>query len=219
MRIAIGQLNTTVGDLEGNVAKMVRMAQQARERGAELILFPEMAVCGYPPRDLVQVSGFPENNRHWLVQLARRLPKGLTVVTGFVGRSSGKAGKPFTNSAAVLRDGKIIHEQAKVLLPTYDVFDEMRNFEPGARLKPFRAAGHSIGLTICEDSWNDKLFWKRQMYDRDPVQEVMRLKPALLLNISASPYSYGKRAFRRKMLSAIAKRYRVPVVFANLVGG
>jgi NAD+ synthase (glutamine-hydrolysing) len=219
MVIAIGQLNTTVGDMEGNVGKMLALARQGRDCGAELILFPEMAVCGYPPRDLVQVSGFAEDNRHWLMQLARHLPKGLTAVAGVVDRSDRKAGKPFVNAAAVLRDGKVIYEQAKVLLPTYDVFDEMRNFEPGQRLKPFRAAGHSIGLTICEDCWNDKHFWKQRLYERDPVAEILKSRPDILINISASPYSFGKRAFRRKMLGAIARRYKVPVLFANLVGG
>jgi NAD+ synthase (glutamine-hydrolysing) len=219
MVIAIGQLNTTVGDMEGNVGKMLALAHQARDRGADLILFPEMAVCGYPPRDLVQVSGFAESNRRWLMHLARRLPKGLTAVAGFVDRSSSKAGKPFANAAAVLRDGKIVYQQAKVLLPTYDVFDEMRNFEPGLRLRPFRAAGSSVGLTICEDCWNDKHFWKQRLYERDPVEEVLKTKPDILINISASPYACGKRAFRRQILGAIARRYKVPVLFANLVGG
>jgi NAD+ synthase (glutamine-hydrolysing) len=219
MVIAIGQLNTTVGDMEGNVGKMLDLARQARDRGAGLILFPEMAVCGYPPRDLVQVGGFAEDNRHWLMQLARRLPKELTAVAGFVDRSPAKAGKPFVNAAAVLRDGKIIYQQAKVLLPTYDVFDEVRNFEPGQHLKPFRAAGSRAGLTICEDCWNDKHFWKQRLYERDPVEEVLKSGPDMLINISASPYAYGKRAFRRKMLSAIARRYKIPVLFANLVGG
>jgi NAD+ synthetase len=219
MIVAIGQLNMTVGDMEGNVGKMLELARQARGQGAELILFPEMAVCGYPPRDLVQVSGFAEDNRHWLLQLARSLPKGLTAVAGFVARSSGKAGKPFANAAAALRDGKVVYEQAKVLLPTYDVFDEARNFEPGRRLKAFRAGDTRVGLTICEDSWNDKYFWKQRMYERDPVEEVIKSKPGILINISASPYAFGKRAFRRKMLGAIARRYNVPVLFANLVGG
>jgi len=219
MVIAIGQVNTTVGDMEGNVAKMLEFAQQATGRGAGLILFPEMAICGYPPRDLVQVSGFAEDNRHWLLQLARRLPKGLTAVTGYVARSAGRAGKPFANAAAVLRHGKVIYEQAKVLLPTYDVFDEQRNFEPGRRLKPFRAGDTRVGLTICEDCWNDKYFWKQRLYERDPVEEIIRAKPGVLVNIAASPYAFGKRAFRLKMLGAIARRHKVPVLFANQVGG
>jgi len=219
MNIAIGQVNTTIGDMEGNVGRMLDLAQQARRRGAELILFPEMAVCGYPPRDLVEVNGFAENSHHWLLQLARRLPKGLTAVAGFVDRSPAKSGKPFINAAAVLRDGKIVYQQAKVLLPTYDVFDETRNFEPGRRLKPFRVAGSRAGLTICEDCWNDKSFWKQRLYERDPVEEVLKTRPDFLINISASPYACGKRAFRRKMLGAIARRYKVPVLFANLVGG
>jgi NAD+ synthetase len=219
MLIAIGQLNTTVGDMEGNVSKMLDAARQAQQRGAELILFPEMAVCGYPPRDLVQVNGFAESNRRWLLELARCLPKNITAVAGFVARSPSKSGKPFVNAAAVMRGGKVVYEQAKVLLPTYDVFDEMRNFEPGRRLKPFRAGGQSIGLTICEDCWNDKYFWKRRLYQRDPVAELLKAKPQILVNISASPYAYGKRAFRQEMFGAIARHYKIPVVFTNLVGG
>jgi NAD+ synthetase len=219
MLIAIGQVNMTVGDMGGNVEKMLDFARQADAREAKMILFPELAICGYPPRDLVQVSGFADDNRRWLLQLARRLPKGLTAVTGYVARSARKAGKPFANTAAVLRDGKVIYEQAKVLLPTYDVFDEQRNFEPGHRLKPFRAGDTRVGLTICEDCWNDKYFWKQRLYERDPVEEVIQGKPDVLINISASPYAFGKRAFRRKMLGAIARRYKVPVLFANLVGG
>ncbi len=219
MIVAIGQINTTVGDLQGNAAKMLEFARRARERGAGLILFPEMALCGYPPRDLVQVSGFAEDNHRWLMQLARDLPQGLTAVAGYVSRSAGKAGKPFSNSAAVLRNGKLIYEQAKMLLPTYDVFDEMRNFEPGRRLRPFALAQARAGLTICEDAWNDKHFWKRRLYERDPVEEIAKFSPDILINISASPYSYGKRAFRRKMLGAIARRHKLTVCFANLVGG
>jgi NAD+ synthetase len=219
MLIAIGQVNATVGDMEGNVARMLECARQARARGAQLILFPELAICGYPPLDLVQVSGFAEDNRRWLMQMARCLPEGLTAVAGYVSRSASKAGKPFSNSAAVLRDGKVIYEQAKVLLPTYDVFDEERNFEPGSRLKPFRAGDTRVGLTICEDCWNDKYFWKQRLYQRDPVEEIVRAKPGVLVNISASPYAFGKRAFRRKMLGAIARRYKMPVFFANQVGG
>ena len=219
MRIALGQINTTVGDMAGNIEKMVDFARQVSAQGAQLILFPELSVCGYPPRDLVQDTGFAKANRKALLDLAKRLPQGLTAVAGYVGYSKRSAGKPFTNSAAVLQDGKIIYEQAKILLPTYDVFDEQRNFEPGTKPRIFRLAGHRLGLTICEDCWNDKSFWKHQLYSRDPIKEIVRGNPDVLINISSSPYAFGKRAFRLKMLQTIARRHRVPVVFVNSVGG
>jgi NAD+ synthase (glutamine-hydrolysing) len=219
MLIAVGQVNTTVGDLQGNVEKMTQFAHHAHARGAQLIVFPELAICGYPPRDLVQCNGFPEENHRWLLELADRLPSGVAAIVGYVARSYSDCGKPFANAGAVLRDGKILHCQAKILLPTYDVFDEQRNFEPGGHPAMFHVGDKRLGLTICEDCWNDKYFWERRLYSRDPVEEIASGKPDVLINISASPYACGKRAFRLKMLRAIARRYRVPVIFANLVGG
>ena len=133
MLIAVGQINTTVGDMRGNVASMVNVARQAHERGAQLVVFPELAICGYPPRDLVQCNGFPEDNQHWLMELAHQLPAELTAIVGYVTRSPQACGKPFANAGAVLKNGKLLYCQAKILLPTYDVFDEQRNFEPGGR--------------------------------------------------------------------------------------
>jgi NAD+ synthase (glutamine-hydrolysing) len=219
MLIAVGQVNTTVGDMSGNVEKMVEFARRAHTRGAQLIIFPELAICGYPPRDLVQSNGFAEDNQHWLLELSRRLPAGMAAVAGYVSRSLQSCGKPFANAGAVLADGKVVYSQAKVLLPTYDVFDEQRNFEPGGQPALFQVAGKQLGLTICEDCWNDKYFWERRLYSRDPVEEIASANPDVLINISASPYAFGKRAFRRKMLQAIARRYKIPVVFSNLVGG
>jgi NAD+ synthase (glutamine-hydrolysing) len=219
MLIAVGQTNTTVGDMRGNVAKMVDFAQRACNGGAELIVFPELAICGYPPRDLVQCDGFQEENQQSLLELSRRLPANLSAIAGFVARSPQSCGKPFANAAAVLADGKLMYCQAKILLPTYDVFDEHRNFEPGGHPDVFRAGNTQIGLTICEDCWNDKHFWKKRLYTRDPVEELAAARPDVLINISASPYAFGKRAFRQKMLQAIAQRHGIPVIFANMVGG
>lgn len=219
LRIALAQINTTVGDLAGNAEKILEFAREARRRGASLVLFPELALCGYPPRDLVQVNGFAEQNRRVLRELARRLPMGLTAVLGYVARSGNRTGKPFANAAAVLKDRKIVYEQAKILLPTYDVFDEQRNFEPGGKPRPVRVQGHRLGLTICEDCWNDKYFWKHRLYQRDPLKEVCQGKPDVLVNISASPYAFRKRQFRLKMLRTIARRYKLPVAFVNSVGG
>jgi NAD+ synthase (glutamine-hydrolysing) len=219
MRIAIGQLNTTVGDMRGNVEKMAESGCRAHARGADLVVFPELAISGYPPRDLVQCNGFTEENHRWLLELSGCLPPGFTAIAGYVARSPVQCGKPFANAGAVLRGGKILHCQAKILLPTYDVFDEQRNFEPGGQPTLFEVAGKAVGLTICEDCWNDKYFWERRLYSRDPVEEIASANPDVLINISASPYAYGKRAFRLKMLRAIAHRYGKPVIFANLVGG
>lgn len=219
MLIAVGQLNTTVGDMRGNVEKMVEFARCAHQCEARLIVFPELAICGYPPRDLVQSNGFAKDNQHWLLELSRRLPAGLAAIAGYVSCSPQSCGKPFANTGAVLADGRVVYSQAKVLLPTYDVFDEQRNFEPGGSPSIFEVADKRLGLTICEDCWNDKYFWERRLYSRDPVEEIASGKPDVLINISASPYAFGKRAFRLKMLRAIARRYGVPVIFANLVGG
>lgn len=219
MLIAVGQINTTVGDMCGNVGKMVDFAQRAYSAGAKLIVFPELAVCGYPPRDLVQCDGFQEENQRWLLELSRRLPVNLTAIAGYVAKSSQSCGKPFANAGAVLANGELIYCQAKILLPTYDVFDEHRNFEPGGHPDVFRVGDTQIGLTICEDCWNDKYFWEKRLYTRDPIEELAAAKPDVLINISASPYAFGKRDFRQRMLRAIARRRGLSVVFANMVGG
>ena len=219
MLIAIGQIDTTVGDMSGNVRKMLDFAHSAHQRGAELIVFPELAICGYPPRDLVQCDGFQEENQESLLELSRHLPTNLTAIAGYVARSPQSCGKPFVNAGAVLAGGKLLYCQAKILLPTYDVFDEHRNFEPGGHPEVFQVGDTRIGLTICEDCWNDKYFWQKRLYTRDPVEELAPANPEVIINISASPYAFGKRAFRQKMLQAIAQRHGVPVVFANLIGG
>jgi NAD+ synthase (glutamine-hydrolysing) len=219
MLIAVGQINNTVGDMRGNVDKMLDVAQRAYSRGAELIVFPELAICGYPPRDLVQCDGFQEENQQWLLELSRRLPRNLTAIAGYVAKSPQSYGKPFANAGAVLANGKLIYCQAKILLPTYDVFDEHRNFEPGGHPDVFQVGDARIGLTICEDCWNDKYFWQKRLYTRDPVEELAARRPDILINISASPYAFGKRAFRKKMLEAITQRHDLPIVFANMVGG
>jgi NAD+ synthase (glutamine-hydrolysing) len=219
MLIGVGQINTTIGDMRGNIRKMADVAQRAYEKGAELIVFPELAICGYPPRDLVQCDGFQEENQQCLTELSRRLPPGVTAIAGYVAKSPQSCGKPFANAGAVLADGKLSYCQAKILLPTYDVFDEHRNFEPGGQPDVFRVGDTQIGLTICEDCWNDKYFWQKRLYTRDPVEELAAQKPDVLINISASPYAFGKRAFREKMMQAIAQRHSLAVVFANMVGG
>ncbi len=218
MRIALGQINTTVGDFAGNSAKIIEYAQRAKRSGAALILFPELAVCGYPPRDLVERPWFVERNRLTTEEIARRT-QGIDVICGLVTPANSSTGKSALNSAALLRDGKIAFLQSKRLLPTYDVFDEMRNFAPADRQELACIAGEPVALTICEDAWNDKHFWNRRLYGVDPVEDLMRAGGKMLLNISASPFYLKKRELRRDMLASIARNYRVPVVLVNQVGG
>ena len=218
MKIALVQINPTVGDFAGNSAQIRRRAEEARARGADLAVFTELCLCGYPPRDLVEKPSFLEHNRRALEALARSLPPIPTVV-GFVGRAQSETGKKALNCAALLAEGQIRFEQAKMLLPTYDVFDEARTFAPAAAQQPLVFCGSKVALTICEDCWNDKFFWKRRLYARDPVEELMGQGSALLVNISASPFSAGKRGLRREMVEALARRYHAPVVMVNQVGG
>ena len=218
MKIALGQINPTVGDFSGNAAKITQFAQQARSAGAGLILFPELAVCGYPPRDLVERPWFVERNRTTVEQIARDT-NGIAVICGMVTPADAESGKSVMNSAAFLRDGRIEFIQSKMLLPTYDVFDEMRNFAPARSQQLFSFCGNQMALTICEDAWNDKHFWNKRLYVVDPVEELVRAGGNFVLNISASPFWLGKREFRRNMLAAIAVNQRVPVAMVNQVGG
>ena len=218
MKIALGQINPTVGDFSGNAAKIIRFAQQARGAGAGLILFPELSVCGYPPRDLVERSSFVERNRTIVERIAVET-QGIAVVCGLVTPAEAGSGKTVMNSAALLREGRVEFIQSKMLLPTYDVFDEMRNFAPARSQQLFDFCGKRMALTICEDAWNDKHFWNRQLYTVDPVEELVRAGGNFVLNISASPFWMGKRELRRDMLAAIAKNRNVPVAMVNQVGG
>lgn len=218
MLLALGQINTTVGDFSGNVAKIVEYSKRAREAGAELILFHELSICGYPPRDLVEKPEFLARNQSALQEVAVAT-KGIAVVCGFASPAHASTGKSVMNSAALLRDGKIAFVQSKRLLPTYDVFDESRNFAPAKQQELLEFGGSKVALTICEDAWNDKNFWDRQLYGVDPVAELLGAGGQVLLNISSSPFHIGKREFRYEMLATIATHYRVPVAMVNQVGG
>ena len=218
MKIALGQINPTVGDFSGNAARIVDFSQRARAAGAGLILFPELSVCGYPPRDLVERSSFVESNRQAVEQIAAQT-KGISVICGVVTPAAAQAGKSVMNSAVWLQDGKIALTQSKMLLPTYDVFDEMRNFAPATAQSLFSFGGKQVALTICEDAWNDKRFWNRRLYAVDPVEALIQSGGNFLLNISASPFWIGKRELRRDMLSALARHHNVPVAMVNQVGG
>ncbi|HEX5036804.1 MAG TPA: NAD+ synthase [bacterium] len=213
MKIALAQINTLIADFEGTVRKVGEYVQKAKAQKADLIAFPELALTGYPPRDLVEVAGFVERNLKALEEVAR-LASGIQIVVGYVDRNPVPGGKPLFNAAALCRDGKVAARYFKNLLPTYDVFDEGRYFQPGTEAGLWK----DVGISICEDCWNDKLFWEKRLYPRDPIEEQVGKGAKFLLNISASPYTLGKPEFRRNMLSAIAIKHGVPIFYVNLAG-
>ena len=218
MKIALGQINPTVGDFSGNAQKIIDFSRRAKAAGAGLILFPELSVCGYPPRDLVERPSFVAKNRETVDRIAAET-NGIAVICGLVTPADAETGKSVMNSAALLRDGKLAFLQSKMLLPTYDVFDEMRNFAPARSQELFDFCGNHMALTICEDAWNDKDFWNKRLYGTDPIEALIRSGGNFVLNISASPFWLGKRELRINMLATIARNDRVPVVMVNQVGG
>ncbi len=218
MKIALAQINTVIGDFDGNVERILRFARKAKERGAELVVFPELAVCGYPPRDLVEKSEFVRRSEQALECLRERLPD-VAALVGYARRSGAASGKAVSNAAALVRGGRIVLDYVKILLPYYDVFDESRYFEPGARPGVYDLGSLRLGVTVCEDIWNDKNFWKQPLYPRDPVEEVARAGAQVLLNIASSPYNAEKIALRHDMLRAIARERKMVVAYVNHVGG
>ena len=218
MKIALGQINPTVGDFSGNRNKIVEFSRRAQSAGAGLILFPELSVCGYPPRDLVERPSFVARNRDSVEQIAAET-SGIAVICGLVTPAESATGKAVMNSAALLQDGRVAFVQSKMLLPTYDVFDEMRNFAPARSQDLFSFCGNQMALTICEDAWNDKLFWPKRLYTVDPIESLIRAGGNFVLNISSSPFWIGKRELRRDMLATIARHHKVPVALVNQVGG
>lgn len=218
MKIALGQINPTVGDFSGNASRMVEFSRRALAGGASLILFPELSVCGYPPRDLVERAWFVARNRETAEKIAAAT-QGISVICGLVTPAQSETGKSVMNSAALLQEGKIAFLQSKMLLPTYDVFDEMRNFAPAKSQNLFSLRDDQVALTICEDAWNDKLFWPKRLYTVDPIETLIRGGGNIVLNISASPFWIGKRKLRCDMLASIARQHKVPVAMVNQVGG
>ncbi len=220
MRIALAQINPTVGDLSGNADRMAAAARDAAARRAELVVFPELSITGYPPRDLVEKPSFVEGSEKELVRLAHETADlDLSVICGYVSRTEFDTGKRVFNRAAVLERGEVVFKQAKMLLPNYDVFDEARYFRPGEREFLCTVRNKQVALTICEDAWNDKRFWKQRLYQRDPVEELFEAGGEMLICINASPYNMGKREIRRSIYRAAAKRYKRPVIYVNQVGG
>ncbi len=229
MRIALAQINPTVGDFAGNLALISAYFERAAEQGAELVMFPELATCGYPPADLLEKESFVAQAEQTLAAIAE-LTRGAgrpAILCGSPMRCESERGKRVRNVAVLLAEGAIHAVQQKMLLPFYDVFDEQRYFEPGQEQSLCVVSGRAVAVTVCEDAWNDKLFWPRQLYPVDPVEELMRQWAVLpqplsgqrlILNISASPYWHGKIAVRQRMLGALARRHRATVVMVNQVG-
>ncbi len=220
MKIALAQIDPTVGDFRGNTAKILEFTRRAQQGGANLVLFPELAICGYPPADLLEKPAFVTRCGEAVCEIARATAHdSIAVIVGYVTAAEHGAGKHVMNSAALVRHGHVEFVQSKMLLPYYDVFDEQRYFAPAVRQRICHLDGRPVALTICEDAWNDKSFWENRLYTVDPVEELMKQGASLILNISASPWWRGKCPLRREMLSAIARRHRVPVAMLNQVGG
>ena len=220
VKIALAQINPIIGDFSGNLATMLRGTQRAAQAGADLVVFPELAICGYPPADLLEKPAFLQRAQEVLEELASLTSDlGTAVLCGYPSPAPPESGKHVFNSAAVLRSGRIAFVQHKRLLPFYDVFDEQRYFASAPSQSIYEIAGERLAITICEDAWNDKNFWELRRYQVDPIEELMRQHADVILNISASPFWRGKRATRESMLAAIARRHARPVVMVNQVGG
>jgi NAD+ synthase (glutamine-hydrolysing) len=220
MRIALGQINTTVGDLVGNASLMMRYARRAAEGGAEAIVFPELALTGYPPQDLLERPAFLEAADAELQRLAAEAaPLRIAIICGTATAADFTVGKRIWNSAALLQRGKVLFQQNKMLLPTYDVFDEQRYFRPAESQSIACIGSTPVAITICEDAWNDQHFWEKRLYERDPVEELISSGAKAILSINASPYHINKRALREQIFTATARRHRLPLVYVNQVGG
>lgn len=224
MKIAIAQVNPTIGDLRGNTQKILQVAEQAAHAGVRLLLTPELSLCGYPPRDLLLQPSFIQAMLKQLKILANQLPPSMGVLVGAAEANSQagiKGGKPLFNSIFWLEKGQIKQVFHKRLLPTYDVFDEHRYFEPGnqANIFTLEDSGVKIGVTICEDLWNDEEFWGRRQYPCNPLADLAQEKVDLMINLSASPYTVNKQKLREAMLRHASQRYHTPIIYVNQVGG
>ena len=217
LKIALLQLNSTIGAFAANRQKLVAAYHAACAQGADFVLAPELFLCGYPPRDLLQRADFIDANLAALSETAQAVGT-VPLCVGYVAKHADRPGRGLRNSAAILQNGAVLWHTHKSLLPTYDVFDEDRYFEPGQSLQPFAFQGHRLGITICEDIWNDEDFWPERLYRRDPVKELIAQGADIILNLSASPWCEGKERTRLAMLQRIARDERVPLVQVNLIG-
>jgi NAD+ synthetase len=220
VKIALAQIDPTIGDFTGNIAKIIFFSRRAAEISARLAVFSELCVCGYPPADFVEKPSFLERCKTAVEELAeatRGLP--TAVLVGVALPASEDRGKPAVNAAVLLDKGQVLLEQHKRLLPFYDVFDDQRYFSQARAQRVVELDGVRLAVSICEDAWNDKYFWPRRLYSIDPMEELKAQKPQMHINLSASPFWHGKRGLRREMLRAIARRDGIPVVMSNQVAG
>jgi NAD+ synthase (glutamine-hydrolysing) len=218
MKVTIGQINTTNGDIAGNVSKILAAIDKARSDGSDMIVFPEVATHGYTSLDWFQDRDIIENS---LEPLESIIPAtaGITVVLGTIRPNPEPEGKRLINSAAVIHDGELVGFADKELLPEYDVFDDPRYFEPGGHKRIFEINGLKLGVAVCEDFWNDKTFWKERLYDEDPVDDLIKRGADLIVSVNASPFNKGKIKLRCDMVAHRARAGKVPIVFVNLIGG
>jgi NAD+ synthase (glutamine-hydrolysing) len=219
LRLALLQINPTAGDLDGNSSLIVRAARTAQSLGADLAVTPELALMGYLPRDLLMSNGFVRRGCQALARLAAELRDGPPLLVGVATPNPSDRGRPLFNSAVLLQDGAVGAAFHKTLLPTYDVFDEDRYFEPAAATQLLELNGRRLGVSICEDVWNDRDFWQRRRYHHDPIEVLAEAGADAIVNLSASPFQAGKQLFREQMLGHMAQKYGLPIAYVNQVGG
>lgn len=218
MKIALAQIDTIVGALEGNRARIMHAYAKAAALGAELVVFPELAVTGYPPKDLLELPDFVRRNVETLEAIAREMT-GPGAVVGYVQPTGQGVGKGLYNAAALIDGGRVVSRHYKTLLPTYDVFDEARYFDASQGVEVAEFRGHRLAITICEDFWNNTLYSPRRLYHRDPVDELCEQGVEMMIHIAASPFSVGKRRIKAGMYEAATRKWGIPLVQVNLVGG
>ena len=218
MKICLAQINPTVGAFKQNAGKICKFIDTARKRGAELVIFPEMSIVGYPPKDMLELFGFVENNLKAL-EAVKSSVTGISAIVGFVDRNVARRGKALYNAAAYIKNRKIVSRHYKSLLPTYDVFDEDRYFEPTHDVSIVTISGRKFGISICEDAWGADVVGPGTIHHKDPVECMIRQGAEIIINISASPFTIGKQDVRLEMLTGHAKRNKVPIVFVNQIGG
>ncbi|MBW2217885.1 MAG: NAD+ synthase [Deltaproteobacteria bacterium] len=218
MKVALAQINTTIGDFKNNSDKIIAYAERARSLACDLVIFPELAVSGYPPRDLLERKDFVDANLKWLNHLVESIHE-IGVICGCVDKNASDTGKLLLNTAVLFENGEILYKANKRLLPTYDIFDEGRYFEPGIICRAFAYKNRRLGITVCEDIWNHEDVCSIRSYNVYPVTEMIKDNADLIINVSASPFNIGKSKFKNKMLSSVAKKYKVPLIYVNQVGG
>jgi NAD+ synthase (glutamine-hydrolysing) len=221
MKVALAQLNYTIGDFEGNSAKIIQHIEMAKNKGVDLVVFSELSVTGYYPHDLLEKKEFIQKAENTVASIAEHCV-GIAAIVGAPRINESARGKQLYNSAFFLNDGKIQHIQNKTLLPTYDIFDEYRHFEPNREFKIVEFKGEKIAITICEDLWDEQPtaneFGKDKLYQVSPMEELSKFNPDFVINISASPFSYNQEEWRKNVLINKAKKYKVPVLYINQVG-